>query len=82
MKEQNETITHGSGKLTKSFWVLTVVGGLALVYYFGSQLIQIQAIQGCMQVARLETKTDKGETVTVPENYWYNQCLTETGYKK
>lgn len=82
MKENETIIVNGSGKLTKILWVVTLVAVLGLAYYLGSQMLKTQAVQGCMQVARLETKTSNGETVTIPENYWYTYCLKETGYQK
>lgn len=56
---------------------------LAIISYTQSEkAIKTQAIDGCLQVARLQTKTAKNETITLPENYWYEYCMKEKGFKK
>lgn len=70
-----------SGKVMKILWMVLFVASVVVVYLLTSKFLKTQAVTGCMQVARLETKTSKGETVTIPENYWYDQCMSETGFK-
>lgn len=67
--------------LSKLVLAVAFVAILGLIYFLGTKAIKTMAVTGCMQAARLETKTDSDETVMIPETYWYEKCLTESGNK-
>lgn len=82
-KNMNETNTQFgiTRHLPKLIWVVAFVAILGLIYVLGTKTIKTMAVTGCMQAARLETKTESDETVMIPETYWYEKCLTESGNK-
>lgn len=82
--KDNVTFTNGTSLITKVLWIvsLVVVIAIAAVAYSQSQkAIRTMAVSNCMQAGRLERTTDKGEKVVIPEDYWYDKCMTESGNK-
>lgn len=70
-------------KLINSLIIAAALAAISGVMYIQSdKAIHQMAIDGCLQTARLQTKTANKENITVPENYWYNYCMKEKGYKK
>lgn len=67
--------------LPKLILIVAFVAIFTLVYILGTKAIKTMAVTGCMQASRLETKTESDETVLIPETYWYEKCLTESGNK-
>lgn len=84
MKDNNITFTEGLPLITKVFWIASLVVLIviaAAAYVQSEKAINTMAVTGCMQAARLETVTETDEAVTIPETYWYERCLMETGNK-
>jgi hypothetical protein len=72
-----------SHSLISSLLIAAAIAAIAIVSFIQSEkYIKNTAIDGCLQAGRLETKTNKNENVTIPENYWYTFCMEQKGYKK
>lgn len=55
---------------------------ISIVAYITVQKIAYnQAIDGCMQAGRLTFKNAQGYEANTPDNYWYQLCMKEKGYK-
>lgn len=57
--------------------VITVV----LAWNIAGTMIKNQAIDGCYHAGRLEFTNSSNQKATVPDNYWYDDCMGKKGYK-
>jgi hypothetical protein len=46
------------------------------------KMLKDQAIDGCYQTGRLEFQNAQNQKATVPDNYWFNECMKKKGYQK
>jgi hypothetical protein len=46
------------------------------------KMLKDQAIDGCYQTGRLEFTNGSGQKATVPDNYWFDECMVKKGYQK
>jgi hypothetical protein len=67
--------------------ILTVLGMILVIvlaivaYSEAEKAIRLAAIDGCLQAGRITMQKD-GQTVTISENYWYNDCMSRKGLSK
>ena len=61
--------------------VIIFVSIIAFFAYAEVEKIAKQiAIGNCLQTGRITMQKD-GQTITIPENYWYTYCMQQKGYK-
>lgn len=67
--------------------ILTLIVILSIVvtimtWSIAGKMLKNQAIDGCYQAGRLEFANSSGQKATVPDNYWFDECMVKKGYQK
>ncbi len=61
--------------------ILIVVTAI-VAFNITGKMLKDQAIDGCYQTGRLEFTNSSGQKATVPDNYWFGECMKKKGYQK
>jgi hypothetical protein len=57
--------------------IIAIILGNSLMGKF----VKNAAIDGCLQAGRLEFTNGNNQKANVPDNYWYDDCMSKKGYK-
>ncbi len=62
--------------------VIISIVAIFMAFNITGKMLKDQAIDGCYQTGRLEFTNSSGQKATVPDNYWFDECMVKKGYQK